>query len=160
MKKIFVYLGLLLSLVYCPVVFANSQEFDLAYLLKLAQENNIDINAEMKRAYIGHSYEHIQKSTKPYVVVFADFTDIPTAAKYINNGYFVYNNLQHDYGFSAFNIKNPANKILIEKFKVKTVPYVIVTNPATKKVIPIKPVLYENPKKLVYLLRAYKRKMN
>lgn len=158
MKKIVCALLFLLALVFAPIV--KAEEFDLAYFLQLAQSKNIDINEEMKRAYIGHSFEHIQKSTKPYVVVFADFTDIATATKYANNGYFVYNNLQHDYGFSAFNIKNSDNKALVEKLKIKTVPYVIVTNPKTNKILPIKPALYENPKKLVYLLRAYKRKMN
>ena len=158
MKKILCLLLIVLALVFAPIV--KAEEFDLAFLLQLAQSKNIDINEEMKRAYIGHSFEHIQKSTKPYVVVFADFTDIATATKYANNGYFVYNNLQHDYGFSAFNIKNSDNKVLVEKLKIKTVPYVIVTNPKTNKILPIKPALYENPKKLVYLLRAYKRKMN
>ena len=158
MKKIVCALLFLLALVFVPIV--KAEEFDLAYLLQLAQSKNIDINEEMKRAYIGHSFEHIQKSTKPYVVVFADFSDIATATKYANNGYFVYNNLQHDYGFSAINIKSPENKALVEKLKIKTVPYVIVTNPKTNKILPIKPALYENPKKLVYLLRAYKRKMN
>jgi len=158
MKKIFYGILFLLILIFAPSL--KAEELDLAYLLKLAQSKNIDINEEMKRAYIGHSFEHIQKSSKPYIVVFADFTDIPTATKYANNGYFVYNNLQHDYGFSAFNIKNSDNKALVEKFKIKTVPYVIVTNPKTNKILPIKPALYENPKKMVYLLRAYKRKMN
>lgn len=158
MKKIVCVLLFIFAFIFIP--FVQAEELGLAYLLQLAQSENIDINEEMKRAYIGHSFEYIQKSTKPYVVVFADFTDIATATKYANNGYFVYNNLQHDYGFSAFNIKNPDNKALVEKLKIKTVPYVIVTNPKTNKILPIKPVLYENPKKMVYLLRAYKRKMN
>ena len=158
MKKILCLLALILLIFFAPNV--KSEEFDLAYILQLAQSKNIDINEEMKRAYIGHSFEYIQKCGKPYVIVFADFTDIATATKYANNGYFVYNNLQHDYGFSAFNIKNSENKSLVEKLKIKTVPYVIVTNPKTNKILPIKTALYENPKKLVYLLREYKRKMN
>lgn len=158
MKKILCLLALILSFIFTPNV--KAEEIDLAYILRLAQSKNIDINEEMKRAYIGDSFKYIQKSEKPYVVVFADFTDIATATKYANNGYFVYNNLQHDYGFSVFNIKNSENKALVEKLKIKKVPYVIVTNPKTNKILPIKPALYENPKKLVYLLRAYKRKMN
>lgn len=154
MKKIFVLLALLFS--FTPVV--RAQEVDLTYYLNLAQSKNIDVNEVMQRPYVGHSYEYIQKSDKPYIIVFADFTDVATATRYLNNGYFVYNNLQNQYGFSAFNVKNSENAALLKRHNVKNVPYAFVTNPKSNEILPIKPALYENPKKLVHLLKVYWRK--
>lgn len=155
MKKIF----LLLLCIFCVgVQQAPAEDFDINTLLELAKSKNIDINEAMNQPYYGVSYDEIKRGKKPFLLVFADFTDIPTAASMANNGYFVYNNLYHDYGFSAFNIKSAENKELIEKLNVKTVPYLMIANPHRNEVVPVKPALYENPKRLVYLLRAYLRR--
>lgn len=152
MKKI-------LLLVLCVFCLGTSQspaeDFDINTLLELAKSKNININEAMNQPYYGVSYEEIKRGKKPFLLVFVDFTDIPTAASMANNGYFVYNNLYHDYGFSAFNVKSAENKELIEKLNVKAVPYLMIANPHRNVVVPVKPTLYENPKKLVYLLRAY-----
>lgn len=137
----------------------NAQEIDLTQYIQLAKAYNIDIEEAKTRPYIGYSFEYVKNSNKPFLIVFADFDDVMTAASYVNNGYFVYNNLQHDYGFTVFNIKNSDNADLVEKLNVKSVPYVVVTNPKNNKIIPIKSELYENPKRMVYLLRSYLRKM-
>ena len=154
MKKILLFSCIILSL-FCiyPKVFAEN--VDLNYLMSIAKANNIDIAEAQKLPYIGKSYEQVKSSKTPSLMVFVDFTDIPTATRYINNGYFVYNNLQHDYGFAIFNVKNSDNAALIKKFKVKSVPYVLVANPSKNEVLPIKSSLYDNPKRMVYLLRTY-----
>lgn len=94
MKKIFVFFVCLL--LFMPQAYAES--LDINYILQIAKSNNIDVNEVMKRQYIGASYDSIKNGKKPYLIVFADFTDLPVAAKYFNNGYQVYNNVQNDYG--------------------------------------------------------------
>ena len=153
MKKIFVCLLLFVLAQFMPQAFADS--LDINYILQIAKSNNIDINEVMKRPYVGASYDSIKNGKKPYLIVFADFTDLSVAAKYFNNGYQVYNNVQNDYGFAAFNTKNSDNSALMAKFKVRTTPYVVIANPHRNEVVPIKSALYNNPDRLVYLLRAY-----
>lgn len=131
---------------------------DLTYYFELAKANNIDVEKVQKSPYFGTPYSEIKRSKKPYLIVFADFNDVPTAAKFANNGYFVYNNLQGQYGFSAFNINHEDNADLIERFSIESAPYVLVTNPKRNEIIPIKPELYDNPTKLVKLLKAYARR--
>ncbi len=153
MKKIFLYI-LLCFFAFTPAV-VRAENFDLNYFFELAKANNIDIDEAMKLPYVGRTHQQVQASKKPFLVVFADFSDLATAAKYVNNGYFVYNNLHGDYGFTAFNVNNPENAALMKKYRVKTVPYLIITNPYRNEVIPVKPALYDNPDRLVRLLRAY-----
>lgn len=139
MKKICIYLLLLTLGLFMPQ--ANADSLDINYILQLAKTNNVDINEVMKRSHIGPSYDSIKSGKKPFLIVFADFTDLPVAAKYVNNGYQVYSNLQNEYGFAAFNTKNPENSALMTKFKVKTVPFLVIANPYRNEVVPVKPAL-------------------
>lgn len=139
-----------------PQAYADS--LDINYLLQMAKSNNIDINEVMKRSHIGPSYDSIKNGKKPFLIVFADFTDLPTAAKYVNNGYQVYSNLQNEYGFAAFNTKNTENSALMAKLKIKTVPCLLIANPYRNEAVPVKTALYDNPQRLIVLLRAYLRR--
>jgi len=154
MKKVLCFLCFLFALT-AP---SFAENIDLAYYFQLAKEHNINVEEVQKSPYFGTSFGEIRKSKKPYLILFIDFNDIPTAAKFANNGYFVYNNLQNDYGFSIYNVKHEENTGMIEHFRIKTAPYVLVTNPSRNEILPIKPELYENPTKLVRLLKAYARK--
>ena len=142
--------------IFLPCV--KAQELELTQYLELAKVYNIDIEEAKSRSYIGCSFEQARNSAKPYLVVFADFEDVLTAASYVNNGYFVYNNLQHTHGFTVLNVNHPDNAKIVQAIGVRTLPYVVVIYPQKDKILPIKPELYENPKRMVYLLRAYYRK--
>lgn len=158
MKKIVICLIMLFTLLVSPYCYAD--EVNLDYLFELAKSKNIDVNEVLNQPYIGTSYSQIKNGRKPYLIVFADFSDFATAARYVNNGYFVYNNLQKDYGFSVLSYKHPDNSSLVKKLKIRTLPYVVIVNPSHDEILPIKPALYENPQKLVSLLKVYLRKSN
>lgn len=154
MKKI------IICLLFCVVYFlpqkALADTINVNNYLELAKTYNVNTLNELKqRPYIGVPFNTVKKSSEPYIIVFADFEDIVTATKYMNNAYYVYTNLQGDYGFTAFNTKRPENQALMKQFRVKTVPYAYITNPKQNKVLPIKSTIYDNPQRLVHLLKAY-----
>lgn len=152
MKKIIICLLFCFAMMNLPV---QAENFDLNYYLKLAQDHNINVNEAMKSAYIGTSFDKVKSSKRPYIVVFANFEDLATASRYVNNAYTVYNNLHEEYGFTVYNVKNSENKELLTKFKVTNTPSVYITNPKSNSILPIKSSLYDNPQRLVTLLKAY-----
>lgn len=130
---------------------------NINYYLNVAKENNVDINEYIKAPYLNTSISTALERGKPFLLVYANFNDLPTVVMYLKSSYQLYSYLGNDYEYVIINTVHPDNAHLLEKYKAPSLPYLYVANPNNGKIIPIKPSLYKKPKTLAHLINKYVR---